>query len=293
MIVVMYLKSTLYGCCNNSCRVNRREVDPGVKSVGQDPQICVIHFTNSNNFSIETNCYTYIVYLSSDTIHSGKFYYFLISNTCPYGHLLPCDMVPDGPLYIVCSLHLISFNRYVELLSENDKIKAKRAVHNYKQDCDTLATYQISYEQHMDKIIEKLLQQTDTEIKNDIRCTIPESDRVVTVSAKEKIPEGNNIPDYFEVQTGCQNVKNTNDFNFQNKTRGFLSLGPTKFKFIGPDRDLCSFSNIEEVLHPASVIQATGLPNYKLARFPIKSGLNLPAWKSIYNTILMRGYFNI
>ena len=60
-----------------------------------------------------------------------------------------------------------------------------------------------------------------------------------------------------------------------------MSLGPTKFKFIGPDRDLCScsFSNIEKVLHAASVIQATRLPNYKLARFPIKSGLNLPAWE--------------
>ena len=54
----------------------------------------------------------------------------------------------------------------------------------------------------MDKIIEKLLQQADTEIKNDIRCTIPESDWVVTMSARAKIPKDNNIPDYFEVQTG-------------------------------------------------------------------------------------------
>ena len=114
--------------------------------MGQGPQICVIHFTNWNNFNIETNCHTYIVYLSSDTIHSDKFYHFIISSTCPYSHLVPCDMVPDGPLYIVCSLQLIiSFNRYVELLSEKDKIQAKTTVHNYKQDCYTLATHQISY----------------------------------------------------------------------------------------------------------------------------------------------------
>ena len=29
----------------------------------------------------------------------------------------------------------------------------------------------------------------------------------------------------------------------------------------------------------AKIIQDTGLPNYKLARFPIKSGFNLPAWE--------------
>ena len=107
-----------------------------------------------------------------------------------------------------------------------------------------------------------------------------ESDQVVFVAASGNVTKGNiTIPDYFEAETGCQNTKNAKYFNIEDKTRGFLSLGPTKFKFVGPDRDLCSFSNIEEVLHVANIIQATGLPNYKLARFTIKSGLNLPAWE--------------
>ena len=93
----MHFKSAVDGCCNSSCHVNRKQADPGVMRVGLDPQICVIHFTNWSNNSIETNCYTYVVYLSRNTIHSAKFYYFIVSSTCPYGHLLPCDVVPDGP----------------------------------------------------------------------------------------------------------------------------------------------------------------------------------------------------
>ena len=71
----------------------------------------------------------------------------------------------------------------------------------------------------MDKIIEKLLQQPDTEIRNDISS--PETNQVATGLTDEKITKSNN-PDYFEVETGCLNAKNINDFNFENKTRGFF-----------------------------------------------------------------------
>ena len=37
----------------------------------------------------------------------------------------------------------------------------------------------------------------------------------------------------------------------------------------------------------ATVIQATGLPNYRLARFPIQSGLNIEAWSHH-----LKGYYN-
>ena len=84
------------------------------------------------------------------------------------------------------------------------------------------------------------------------------SDQVTIVVASDNVPkEIIIIPDHFEAETGCKNTKNVKDFNIEDKTRGFLSLGPTKFKFVGPDRDLCS--NIEEVLHVANVIQATDL----------------------------------
>ena len=51
------------------------------------------------------------------------------------------------------------------------------------------------------------------------------------------------------------------------------------FKFIGPDRQPSTSTTLRDYTHMANIIEATGLPNYKLARFPIQSGLNLDAWR--------------
>ena len=137
--------SAIYGSCDDSCHVNRKQTDPGNRGYNKDPQLCAIQFTNWGNYNIETNCHIYIVYLVSSIGGSGTFYYLIFSSTCPYGHLLPCDMVPDGPLQIIYSLHMMgSFNMYAKTLSENDRIEAKNAAHNFKQDCDMFARYQIS-----------------------------------------------------------------------------------------------------------------------------------------------------
>ena len=49
--------------------------------------------------------------------------------------------------------------------------------------------------------------------------------------------------------------------------------------FTGPDRDLTSIQSVQQYLHIADIIRNTGLPNYRQARIPIKSGLNLEAWE--------------
>ena len=59
------------------------------------------------------------------------------------------------------------------------------------------------------------------------------------------------------------------------------------FKFIGPSRPPPSSTSLGDYIHMATVIQATGLPNYRLARFPIQSGLNLDAWRHH-----LEGYYN-
>ena len=66
------------------------------------------------------------------------------------------------------------------------------------------------------------------------------------------------------------------DFNDPDKDRGFLYLQETNFEFIGLDRNFCDYNTIAQVMKIADIIKATGLPNYKQARFSIKSNLNLP-----------------
>ena len=51
------------------------------------------------------------------------------------------------------------------------------------------------------------------------------------------------------------------------------------FEFIGPDRQVTAIDNIDQYLHIAKTIKATGKPNYISARIPVKSDLNLEAWE--------------
>ena len=51
------------------------------------------------------------------------------------------------------------------------------------------------------------------------------------------------------------------------------------FEFIGPDRQVTAIDNIDQYLHIAKTIKATGKPNYMSARIPVKLDLNLEAWE--------------
>ena len=70
------------------------------------------------------------------------------------------------------------------------------------------------------------------------------------------------------------------DFNYPNKTTGYLAQEDTEFKFIGPDRQPVAITSIKQLMAIADVIRSTHVPNYKAARIPIQSGLNIRAWET-------------
>ena len=65
------------------------------------------------------------------------------------------------------------------------------------------------------------------------------------------------------------------------KKLGFLALEGSHFKFIGPDRAKPSSLSLADYIHMAMVIRSTGLPNYKQARLPVNSNLNIQAWEKL------------
>ena len=58
-----------------------------------------------------------------------------------------------------------------------------------------------------------------------------------------------------------------------------ISLQTHNFEFIGPERQVTAIDNIDQYLHVATTIKATGKPNYMSARIPVKSDLNLETWE--------------
>ena len=137
----------------------------------------------------------------------------------------------------------------------------------------------------MDRVILSLIERQD-KMCNDANCELKATEPTavniqinVTNNTNKTFDEDNPILHYFEAQIGQKLDKNITDVNLKNKTRGFLNLESTNFQFFGPDRDLIKYRDVDHVCQLAKIIQDTGLPNYKMARFPIKSGLNLPAWE--------------
>ena len=71
----------------------------------------------------------------------------------------------------------------------------------------------------------------------------------------------------------------TLDFNDHTKTRGFLNHEIANFTFIGPERQIHECNDIQTYINMARAIQDSGVPNYKFARFPVQSDLNVAAWR--------------
>ena len=83
----------------------------------------------------------------------------------------------------------------------------------------------------------------------------------------------------LNVSVSDPNHKVVRGVNNPEKTRGYIAIEPTNFIFIGPDRATESISSTNQYLGIAEIIRHSGLPNYKQARIPIKSGLNIESWK--------------
>ena len=65
------------------------------------------------------------------------------------------------------------------------------------------------------------------------------------------------------------------------KQFGFLNHHPLNFEFIGPDREPVLIEIGELCVKVADIIRNTGLPNFRMARIPLKSGLNISAWEEL------------
>ena len=70
------------------------------------------------------------------------------------------------------------------------------------------------------------------------------------------------------------------DINDPHKTTGYLAHDSTAFEFIGPDRLPWCMDTVDQYVAVAKIIQSTGLPNYRAARIPVSSALNIPAWEA-------------
>ena len=134
----------------------------------------------------------------------------------------------------------------------------------------------------MHKVIDELLKY-NAHITQTSNTEYSDTQQLPDTGASVKVKSGGYIPNGISGHLCDLDHDNgpsvTHDFDIVDKCRGFLNHDSANFAFIGPDRDLIDISSIDQCLNIANVIQDTGRPNYRQARIPIRSGLNLQAWE--------------
>ena len=86
-------------------------------------------------------------------------------------------------------------------------------------------------------------------------------------------------PSEGHVPLHCYSGPEVRDVFYPDKTCGHMVLEKSIFNFVGPDRQPLTVDTVDKMVAVANIILDTGVPNYKMARIPIQSNLNIEAWE--------------
>ena len=203
----------------------------------------------------------------------GGFYFLKTIGGIPHISINEYLSHPVGELILCDSIWLCIYPAVSGAYNTLRKQEGTQVYDNYKQDCLSRKRYGISYESYMNDIIEVLIEsQPNLDVK-DQDCNRKFSPtKGKTTQAEMRSPIQKSISQTL-------NKKFSKDTNYHNKEWGYISLHPTKFEFIGPDRPSIDPRNVDQYLHLAKKVKESGVPNYRQVRVPIKSDLNIEAWK--------------
>ena len=228
-------------------------------------RLCTVQFMN--RYWLGTDIKTHLVFLSDgDTVK--KFHF--------WNHILSSNEI----IITECSGEALGFlqvSHTVQVLVNfcGDRESNPRLVHEeYVKDLHSRNRGFKSYPDYILHIIDKMIDQID---KNSVKETV--NCQTVMCSAESTVIHHHNTPcnSWNQVDTLSDVV--VRDFHDPGKTRGFMAHKSMEFQFIGPDRPPPTSTTLSDYINMATIIEATGVPNYKLARFPIHSGLNIDTWR--------------
>ena len=228
-----------------------------------------VHVVHIQDTEMEVNGYYELARVTNDSLCS----------------LLRCDHLPEGYLQVIenikCKIVKLQFKGNQRQINVN--IDAKLAYDNYSQDLKSWQQYGCDYDSYMDRVMDQLIRyETELELSYNNNGS-HDTGLYITVNSSDN--QGNNTEsrDIGVIKPSVSRLKpdrsKMKDFNYSDKTMGYLAQASTDFRFIGPDRCPIKLDSVDMLLKTASIIRDTGQPNYKVARIPIESGLNVAAWE--------------
>ena len=230
-----------------------------------------IGFYNAINNSDTWYCYIHGYPCGS----LGGFYLIEIARNNGHMRIFQCDVPPELHLNVWGSLILyIQPVILVNFHTPQEILKVRRVFDNYRRDLSIQHLHGLTYEAFMYQLIVKLSDSCDNDIDNTDNSQDSSTNQYDTNECTVV-----NIDNTSN--TRCSGIVSSpvcQDANYPHKTKGYIAVESTPFQFIGPDRPPMKCDSIGQYLEMARIIRHSGLPNYKQARFPLKSGLKIEAW---------------
>ena len=243
----------------------------------------MMSFTNFEYYS--QNDRVCIVYIHGGVGQKFRGYYlYQNSQTGDHCGLTPYEYPLEGALYITknVTIHMMAISKPNGLeASEDAGFNTPRTVYdNYRKDIRAYEYYGHNYDIYLTKIIDAIMNQENSDSSSHMAIACDNNnDNTYLTQDQSWYPQGN--PELARAKVsyakGHSDSEGVVDFNYPDKRIGYLNQAPTDFAFIGPDREPIEIDSIDKLLHVADIILDTGVPNYKMARIPIKSGLNVEA----------------
>ena len=234
------------------------------------------NYTFVNQFDNSHNQFVYIHNYPQNT--PGGFYFLNFSYHTGQITILECLSHPVDILQVCDTIYLSIYPASIKSHTSHTKREAKLTYDNYNQDCLSYQRYGTSYETYMNNIISSLI-----DAQGDVNNMAANSLDTVSNSCKS-VDNGSIIAIVHDagVNVASSDKRQTcqhRDINYPTKFKGYIAKQPTEFKFIGPDRPGIGTNDSEQYLKLARTIRESGVPNYRQVRVPIKSGLNIEAWR--------------
>ena len=260
--------------CNYQCHSTHECWNYGAVTPVLLPVLCAVDIM----LPLETVYSCQVVYLHDPKGRDSGFYYLWYDQSGnSFFHI--CDAGDIGPLHVVgkvsvnvvfCS-HSTTNDMYVDLTPE-------QVYHDYNKDLWSHVTFNMDYTQYMECVIDELCMFMDLQCSSD-KLQLP--DALVDASDTGSTP--NSITALLH-DTGFQIPQVDHDAYIKGKNVGFLSHDNVTFEFIGPDRPPVLIDSIGKCIEVANIVRSTGVPNYKCARIPIVSKMNVEAWEDVLST---------
>ena len=248
----------------------------------QDYRQAIMSFTNFEYcFQNQWACIVYI----NDRANSNLkgFYLYQSSQTGDHCGLTPYVCPIEGALYITrdVKINMVAISRqYGHFDYEDDGYNTPKTVYdNYCKDTRVYEYYGHDYETYLTNIIDAIMQNENPDVDYPM-VTQYGGNNSGTYLTQSLTLGSSKDADFLDTCDDlninhCSDNRVFADFNYPDKRIGYLNQAPTDFSFMGPDREPIQIDLIDKLLHTADFILSTGVPNYQMARIPIKSGLNV------------------